>query len=150
MQKSIENLNSTSKNQTFKKSILVIDDSDDMLELLKMILELDGFTVFSAASGSEALGVLNNLDVDLILLDVSLGDMSGLEFLKHLEEKQPKLLDEVPVVFLTGMDTDEVPQSKAAGLIRKSSGTDEILKSVHFYLQNLHTNEMEPGTNLTD
>ncbi len=134
MQKSLENLNSTSKNQTFKKSILVIDDSTDMLELRKTILEMDGFTVFTAASGTEALKILDEVKVDLILQDFSLGDMSGPEFLKHLEIEQPKILKVVPVVFLTGMDKKEVPQTKAVGLINKSAGTDQFLKSVHSYL----------------
>ena len=136
MKKNLENLNYTSTNQTLKKSVLIIDDSPDMLELWKVTLELDGFIAFTAASGSEALGVLTNTKVDLILLDFAMEGMSGVQFLKHLEEKQPELLDEVPVVFLTGMEADEVPQSKAAGLICKSVGTAKFLESVHFYIQN--------------
>lgn len=113
----------------------MIDDSTDMLELRKTILEMDEFTVFSAASGTEALKILDEVKVDLILLDFSLGDMNGPEFLKHLEIEQPKILKEVPVVFLTGMDKNEIPRTKAAGLIHKSARTEQFLKSVHSYLR---------------
>lgn len=135
MQKGNETLNTSPKMQPTKKSILVVDDSADMLELRKMILEMDGFMVFLAASGAEALKMLKEVKVDLILLDFSLGDMNGPEFLKHLEMKQPKILKDVPVVFLTGMDKNEVPRTKAAGLINKSAGTEQFLKSVHSYLR---------------
>lgn len=135
MQKSREILNSSPKKQANKKSILVVDDSTDMLELRKMILEMDGFTVFSAASGAEALRMLDEEKVDLILLDFSLGDMNGREFLKQLEVEHPKILKKIPVVFLTGMDKKDIPRTKAAGLIEKSAKTELFLKSVHSYLQ---------------
>lgn len=112
----------------------MVDDSTDMLELRKIVLEMDGFTVFSAASGAEALAILDEEKVDLILLDFSLGDMNGPEFLKQLETKNPKILKKVPVVFLTGMDKKEIPQTIAAGLIPKSARTEQFLKSVHRYL----------------
>lgn len=88
MQKSQEILNSSPKNQANKKSILVVDDNAAMLELRKMILQMDGSTVFLAASGAEVLKMLNEVAVDLIL-----------------EIKQPKILEEVQVVFLTYLRT---------------------------------------------
>lgn len=134
MQKGQEILNSSPKKQALKKSILVIDDSTEMLELRKIILEMDGFTVLTAASGTEALRILEQEKVDLILLDFSMDNMNGPEFLKHLEIEQPKILKEVPVLFVTGMDKSEIPRTRAAGVINKSAGTEQFLKSVHRYL----------------
>lgn len=135
MQKNRETLSPSQKKRAIKKSILVIDDSPDMLELRKTILEMDGIEVFSAASGTDALRILKEIKVDLVLLDFSLGDMNGPEFLKRLEAEQPQTLKEVPVVFLTGMDKNEVPPTKATGLISKSAGMEQFLKSVHSYFR---------------
>jgi CheY-like chemotaxis protein len=118
-----------------RKSVLVIDDNDDLLTLLRTILEIDDYQIFTAQSGKEALKVLLNInDPDLIFLDVQMGDMSGPDFLLMLEEKRPELVKAVPVVFLTGMD--KVPKSKAVGFIRKPIGSiDSFLKDTHRFIE---------------
>jgi DNA-binding NtrC family response regulator len=115
------------------KSILVIDDSADMLELQKNILELDGFEVFTAQGGVEAFKVLNDIDTPkIILLDVRMEDMSGPEFLSLLEEKKPEIVRDVPIVFLTAMQ--QVPQGKAAGFIKKPFDMYKYLEAVHRFI----------------
>ena len=119
--------------QSSKKSILVIDDSLDMLSLQKTMLELEGFQVFIATSGTEALNLLAKITApDLILLDMQMEDMSGVEFLKLLELEQPSVVEEVPVVFMTGMAT--VPKTKAVGFIRKPAEIGKFLAEVHYYI----------------
>ncbi len=119
---------------SLKQSILVIDDNVDALNLQKVLLGLEGYDVFTAESGEEAIHVLGDIeDPDLILLDMRLGDMSGIEFLDILEKKRPDVVKHVPVVFLTGMD--EVPESKAIGFIRKPADSDQFLKTVHHFIE---------------
>ena len=118
-----------------KRSVLVIDDSVDVLLLQRMMLENEGFEVFTAASGLEALDMLDQInEPSLILLDMLMGDMSGAEFLTILEEKKPNIVKAVPIVFLTGMD--EVPKSKAVGFIRKPTNMTSFLKDVNRYVEN--------------
>ncbi len=61
------------------KSILVIDDNDDIRGLLSLVLQKEGYEVLEAAGGSEALIKINESKPDLILLDVMMPGLSGLE-----------------------------------------------------------------------
>ncbi|MBC7690196.1 MAG: response regulator [Methylotenera sp.] len=100
------------------KRILIIDDNEDLIETFRTILEMNDFVVLSAHGGEEALALLTDIEkLDLILLDMQMGEMSGPEFLELFEKTQPEVFKNVPVVFLTGMD--KIPASKAVGFIRK-------------------------------
>lgn len=117
-----------------KQSVLVIDDSIDTLVLQKIVLGQAGYEVLTAESAEEAIQILSEIkEPDLILLDMNLGDMNGIEFLIMLEEKRPEIIQHVPVVFLTGMN--EVPGSKAIGLIQKPADTDNLLKAVKRFIE---------------
>ncbi len=134
--------NSQEQNQTkskqfikHKKSILAIDDDDDILNLNSCILEMEGYEVYTATSGPEALLVLENIALpDLILLDMKMKDCTGLDFLHSLELIRPDVIDQVPVVFLTGMDT--VPKSVASGFIRKPYDALNFAEQVHSCIKN--------------
>jgi CheY-like chemotaxis protein len=117
-----------------KKSILVIDDSEDTLDLSRLILDSEGFIVFTARSGKDALNLLTQIEQpNLILLDMQLGDMSGTEFLNRLEEKQPEIINRVPIVFVTGMD--ELPKTKAVGIIRKPIEVKKLIQLSHHFIE---------------
>ena len=101
-----------------QQTILVIDDSTDTLLLNKTVLEMEGFKVLTAQNATEAFALLAEIsDFDLILLDMKMDEMSGLEFLDKLEKDRPEIIESVPVVFLTGVD--EIPKCKAVGFLRK-------------------------------
>lgn len=117
-----------------KKSILTIDDNPELLEVQSLVLEQDGFKVFTAQSGAEAFALLDQIEKPhLILLDMQIGDMSGEDFLLQLEKTHPEIMQKVPVVFLTGRE--DVPCTKAVGLIRKVPCLKEFLKSVHQFVE---------------
>jgi DNA-binding NtrC family response regulator len=83
-----------------KRTILVVDDELGARESLAVILE-DDYQVISVASGKEALEVLKKVPVDLILLDVNMPEMDGIEVLKKVKE----LDDEVDVVMVSALNT---------------------------------------------
>ena len=117
-----------------KQSILVIDDSPESLYLGKTLLEREGFNVFTASSGTEAFNILNGIcDLNLVLLDMQMEDMSGICFLELLEKWKPNFLSYVPVVFYSAVDS--VPLSKAAGFIRKAGDLNQFVKQVHGYIK---------------
>ena len=119
---------------TSKKKILIIDDNAEQLYLVEAILALGDYETITALSGKEALDLLSEVDEpNLILLDMKMPDMSGPEFLLRLEEKLPKILKTVPIVFLTAMD--KVPLSKAVGFIRKPFDFDNFLKTVGRFIE---------------
>lgn len=122
------------ENQNAKKSILIIDDNQDLLVCDKIFLERAGYEVLTASSGKEGLNVLTEgAAPDLILLDMRMCDMSGIEFIEDLEKQRPEILENVPVVFFTNMS--DVPESKASGFIRKDKGIDGLLEGVHHFLE---------------
>lgn len=99
-----------------KRSVLVVDDNQDIRELVMHILDADGFHVFSAENGEGALAILRSNSVDLILLDVMMPGTSGLEVLEEIRTGSLKRLHEVPVIMITAMaSTDDVDKALAIG-----------------------------------
>ncbi len=88
-----------------QKRILVVDDEPLIVKGLKYSLEQDGYSVDEAYDGEEALGKAGSTPYDLILLDVMLPKMNGMEVCQRLREKT-----DVPVIMLTakGEDMDKV------------------------------------------
>lgn len=77
--------------------VLLVEDDDDQRTTLQFILEDEGYTVVTAADGTEALARARERRVALILLDLQLPDMHGLETFAQLQQ----LPHPAPVVFLT-------------------------------------------------
>ncbi len=85
--------------------ILLVDDSEDMVEMLRLLLEQEGALVSTAESGFEALELLNTHSADLIVTDISMPGMNGHELLQEVRER-PKWQN-VPAIALTGLGEDE-------------------------------------------
>jgi two-component system, OmpR family, alkaline phosphatase synthesis response regulator PhoP len=82
-----------------KKTIMVVDDNPDIITIVKTILEGRGYTVFSASSGPELLNMLTTQKPDLIILDIMMPEMDGLEVLTRLKGKTET--STIPVILLT-------------------------------------------------
>ncbi len=88
-----------------KDTILVVDDNADSVTIMRTILESRGYEVAVACSGAEALVVLAKQPVKLILLDVMMPEMSGIEVLQHV--KQNTATGRLPVILVTAKTHDE-------------------------------------------
>ena len=82
-----------------QRTIMVVDDNPDIITIVKTILEGKGFTVFSASSGQELLNLLKNQKPDLLILDIMMPEMDGLEVLTQL--KAVTETASIPVILLT-------------------------------------------------
>ena len=82
-----------------EKTIMVVDDNPDIITIVRTILEGKWFKVLSASSGAECLATLKTQKPDLIVLDIMMPDMDGLEVLTRL--KATSEFSNVPVVLLT-------------------------------------------------
>ena len=78
--------------------ILVVDDEAEFVELFVKRLQKRSFQVASAQSGQEALGWLDKNSVDIVILDIKMPGMNGIETLKEIKKRQPF----VEVLILTG------------------------------------------------
>ena len=83
--------------------ILVVDDEQDLLEILKVNLETEGYEVATASSAEEALQ-MDIASFDLLLLDVMMGGMSGFAMARKLKDNPTTA--NVPIIFLTARDTE--------------------------------------------
>ncbi len=100
--------------------ILIVEDVNESLELLKEIFETIGYYVFTAKNGAEALEVLKSEKVDVIISDVLMPKMDGFQFCR--EVKKMKHLKNIPFIFYTANYTD--PEDEKFGL---SLGADAYL-----------------------
>ena len=90
------------------EKVLLVDDTRLNRELAKDILELNDYQVVEAVDGKEALKKALESKPDIILLDIELPDISGLEVLKRI--KEDSLTRDIPVVALTSYDKPDVQQ----------------------------------------
>jgi len=85
------------------ETILVVDDEKNYLVVLSAFLTEEGYETLTAEEGQQALEVLEGADIDLVLTDMKMPSMDGIELLRHIKEKSPDL----PVVVMTAYGTVE-------------------------------------------
>ncbi len=127
------------------KKILVVDDELDICRLLKFNLEKEGFMVDTVADAIEAMKRLRKSTFDLIVLDLMLPEMDGLQFCKTIKEEQS--LKDIPVIMLTAKD-EEIDRVLGLELgaddyITKPFSMRELIAMVKAVLRRMSRNERE-------
>ncbi|HPP05772.1 MAG TPA: response regulator [Syntrophorhabdaceae bacterium] len=83
------------------KRVLVVDDNPDIIGALSDFLELNGCKIFTATTGKEAIDVVKHQDIEVVLLDVRLPDINGVNLLDVLKKENPT----IAVIMMTGYST---------------------------------------------
>jgi CheY-like chemotaxis protein len=113
-----------------KPVILCVDDEQIPLSLRKSVLEKMGYTVLTANSGTEALDRLQTEHVDLVLTDMLMPGLNGVELAREIKQRRPSL----PIILFSGVN--EIPEgasyadvflSKVEGPARMSEKISEVL-----------------------
>jgi DNA-binding response OmpR family regulator len=91
--------------------IMLVDDDFTTTQLMKLLLEIDGFEVRVVPMAGKVLAEVKAERPDVVIMDVHLADANGLDVLRHLRAEAE--LDGLPVIMASGMDLEE--QCKAAG-----------------------------------
>jgi two-component system response regulator (stage 0 sporulation protein F) len=116
-----------------KKKILVVDDEESIHLLYREELEEEGYEVESAMSGEEALKSFDTLQPDLVILDINMPGMDGIEVLRQMKQKKPG----IPVILSSAYP--EYKQDLASwasdDYIVKSFNLDDLKASVHRHLK---------------
>ena len=125
-------------------SVLIADDEPYVVELVRVTLEDDRVRVFEAADGQTALAVAEALAIDLVLLDVQLPDLSGLEVCRALRAN-PRSATARIVMLTAAAQQDDVMRGLAAGAddyltkpfspVRLLSLVDRLLPRVAWHLE---------------
>jgi DNA-binding NtrC family response regulator len=101
------------------KTILIVDDNPNMSSLLAEMLEVFHYEALRALDGQDALEKINKNDVAMVITDMRMPKMSGIELLQTIKERKPKM----PVVLISGYSVDEVGsdivKTKADGFLNK-------------------------------
>jgi two-component system KDP operon response regulator KdpE len=123
--------------------ILIIDDEPQIRKLLRVTLNAHGFEAAEAATGQEGLLQATMVRPDLIVLDLGLPDMTGMEVLGHIRE-----WSQVPIIILTAQDQE---QDKVAALDRgaddyvtKPFGMGEFMARMRVALRHIAKTQDEP------
>lgn len=82
-------------------NILIVEDEQDIRELLEIHLSKEGYTIFTAEDGVQALDIFQNKDIDIALLDVMIPKIDGFKVLKKIRETS-----EIPVIFITAREEE--------------------------------------------
>ncbi len=129
-------INNNAENKKFKgnqEKILVVDDEKDLTIINKRILEKNNYKVYTANSITEAMEIVSNQKIDLIITDVILGDGNGGDLFRKIEELGIKVL----FIFVTGYSEDDIPPNtipESFPLLKKPFSFKEFLKIISLYL----------------
>jgi len=94
-------------------TVLVVDDSSTVRKFVSIALEMQGFDVTTATDGMDALEKIPQKTVDLIITDLNMPIMDGLEFIRTLRENPT--YNDIPIIILTSL-TDEATRAEGASL----------------------------------
>src|SRR4051812_39876120 len=98
------------------ETLLLVDDEQEILDLLEIYLKNDGYQLLRAANGIEALQLLQTNEVDLIILDIMMPQMDGIQACLKIREQK-----NMPIIMLSAKSQD---MDKIMGL---SSGADDYM-----------------------
>jgi len=108
------------------KTILIVDDDPDAIEVIKCRLEKTGHKTFSASDGKKALEIAKSESLDLIILDIVLPEMNGAEVDLCLKESEKT--KNIPVIFLSGIiESDDEETANLSGPVLRKSADNEVL-----------------------
>ena len=116
--------------------ILIVDDEKDMVTVLKKRLVMRGYEVGYAENGREAMTLIENDPVDLIILDIMMPVMGGPELANILKENP--LTRNIPIIFLSAiLDRSEKSQGISGGrpIFAKPFDTDELVAAIEKLLK---------------
>jgi DNA-binding response OmpR family regulator len=124
--------------------VLVVDDQEDIVDLMRDFLEAEGYAVVTALEGGAALDLLRHQRIDVVLLDVMMPGPSGFEVVRRIRE-----LGDVPVLFLSAKQEDS-DKIRGLGLgaddyIVKSATPGEVVARIKAILRRIRRGEQPPA-----
>lgn len=126
-------LKNTSVVKTSEHTILVVEDEQLLLELLREMLETEGYNVLTATDGKEAVDVYRSQkqSVSLVLSDMGLPSMGGWEVLQELKTINPKVKVILSSGFMDPQVRKEMIQSGAKDFIQKPYIPEKVIRQIH-------------------
>jgi DNA-binding NtrC family response regulator len=115
--------------------VLLVDDDEMLLAVLKALLMSEGYEVLTALDGNKAIGIVKAVDLDLVISDIRMSPMNGMELLRLIHQEKPNL----PVIMLTAYASaktaKECKELGAVGYLSKPFTNDEVLGIVQHAIE---------------
>ena len=133
-----------------KKRVLIADDDTDVLEVIKAILEHEGYQVHTARDGEQAFKMLRKRSFDAVILDVVMPKVTGVKLLQIM--RKSSRMKEVPTMLLTGnlLETRRLEENGSTQLandfITKPFNTRDLIKRVRALINGSPEESQEPST----
>lgn len=109
------------------QTILIVDDEEYMTDMLKTFFEINNYRCFVASNGVEALKILDNEDVNIVITDMKMPEMDGLELLKKVKSDYRDTSAVIMTGFSEEYSTTEALNYGADGYITKPFRNKELL-----------------------
>lgn len=115
-----------------KKRILIAEDEQLLLYSMKVLIERmdDEFEVYSANNGRQALELINGLDIDLLITDIQMPEVDGLELIREVQKKYPS----IKMLAMSGAGDRYLKAAKSFGasyVLNKPVEMDELTSAIH-------------------
>lgn len=119
------------------KKILVADDETDIIEVVEMLLSSEGYEVIKAHDGMEALEIVRSVIPDLIILDIMMPEVDGVEVCKRM--RMMEKIKNIPIIMfsakLSAIDKKESFDAGADGFITKPFNARGFISGIKTYLE---------------
>jgi CheY-like chemotaxis protein len=99
-----------------KETILVVDDESEIRDLIEILLENEGYRIIKAANGKEALDVLDKHNIDLIILDIMMPEMDGIETCINVRKEK-----NMPIIMLSAKSRSAMKPSTSGAVPANST-----------------------------
>jgi len=120
-----------------KKTVLIVEDNELNMKLFNDLLEANGYNTLRATHGAEAMELARSGNPDLILMDIQLPEISGLEVTRWLKEDLD--LKRIPVIAVTAFamkgDEERIREAGCEAYISKPISISHFLQTVRIYLE---------------
>ncbi|MCG8527328.1 MAG: response regulator [Opitutales bacterium] len=115
-----------------KRKVLTVDDASTMRKMISLTLKAAGYEVLEANDGPEALDMISKMDIDMMILDVNMPKMNGIEVVKRVRRNDRHI--KTPIIMLT-TETEETIRNEAkiagaTGWINKPFQQDHLVGAV--------------------
>ena len=115
------------------KRILIVEDDRDLRFVIRMVLERAGYDVEEASNGVAALESIDTQPPDLIIADLTMPVMSGVELVAQIRSNPATA--SIPIVLLSGRQVDSATSERADAVVMKPFEPDHLLASIHASFQ---------------
>jgi two-component system cell cycle response regulator DivK len=119
------------------KKILIVEDNDLNLKLFRDLLEANGYTTFETKEGIEAISLTRNIQPDLIVMDIQLPEISGLDITRKI--KADRDIAHIPVIAVTAFamrdDEEKIMAAGCEAYLSKPIAIDDFLSTIRRFLE---------------